>query len=266
MMRRLDIAGALLATVLFTGCSTHIYPGVGLQRSLFPAMRGLSEAELQQLMNKPVALSEPISASVLWLDASYGFSGAALPEAERNRLLEQFTKQVAQSPFGRVSILPTTLSRSGSGDLDLAELRSAAARFQSDVLLLLTTRANAYSDPNFLSASYIALVPMFFVPGNDLAEYVSAEACALDVRSGIFLGCAQGHGEASRSFVTFVGRDSDFRQLATAATATALLQLPADMRATVGNGIGEQHLHATTIPPDGERYETRSPRDSVSRM
>jgi rhombotail lipoprotein len=256
MIRRLEIATALLPVIIFAGCATHGYPGVGLQRGIFPDVGHASEAELQQLMSQPVTLSEPVSASILWLDESYGAPVAEVPEAERTRQLEQFTKHLAQPPFGRVSILPTTLERRGPGVLDLPQLRSAAARFQSDVLILLTTRANAYSDPNILAISYIALVPMLFVPGNDLAEYVSAEACSLDVRMGVFLGCAQGHGDASRSLVTLLGRDSVLRDLAARATASALLNIPSDLRATVGTRIGEQEHQSATLRPYGERYET----------
>ena len=44
-------------------------------------------------------------------------------------------------------------------------------------------------------------MPLF--PGNDLAVSSSAELCAIDVRTGVMLGCARGRAEEMDRF-TFV--------------------------------------------------------------
>jgi rhombotail lipoprotein len=138
-----------------------------------------------------------------------------------------------RSPFATVSIVPTTPAVGGSGDGDLPALRAAAARFQDDVLVLLSVQRNEYVDWNPLAVSYLALVPMYFVPGYDAAVYTSAEACALDVRTGLFLACAQGEGRARRRLVTRIGRERRLRQLASEALERALADVPADLRAGV---------------------------------
>jgi rhombotail lipoprotein len=125
---------------------------------------------------------------------------------------------------------------SGGSDRDDAELpllRSAAARFQHDVLIVVSTHQNQYNDLNPLAASYVAIVPLWFVPGNSLAVYASAEACAVDVASGVFLACAQGQAKAERALVTAIGRERRMRELSATALGEALDALPEALRRSV---------------------------------
>lgn len=195
-------------------------------------METLSDAGVWAQLARPIAFSRPLRASLLWLDEpALPFGGnAAVTESERAQLLDEFTRALRWASFENVSIIPTTVVPGGDGEMDLSSLRSAAARFQSDVLVILTTRTNTYFDWNLLAASYLALVPAFFVPGTDLSAYTGAEACALDVRNAVFLACAQGHAHATRRFVTPLRQGQRLRDLVAATTIAALANVPHDLR------------------------------------
>ena len=128
--------------------------------------------------------------------------------------------------------LPTTGAGGGTraDEGDLPALRSAAARFQHDVLVVVSTHRNRYDDWNPLAVTYLGILPVWFVPGDSLAVYASAEACALDVRSGLFLACAQGQGKAERALVTTIGREQRMRELSTAALGEAFEAIPETLR------------------------------------
>lgn len=205
---------------LTTGCTSFKRPDERA-RTLFPGLA--ADADVQSLYSKSVRLPVTPRVALFWLDEP-----GPLPDSERTRLLHHFNRELNRPPLATVSAIPSTRTRShtdGTG-LDLDALRSAAASFQSDVLMLILTRTDAYNDWNLLSLSYLALLPMFVVPGDDLSTYVTAEACAIDVRTGVFLGCAQGNGDAARSFVTPLGRESRKRELVVSATEAALQSLP----------------------------------------
>ena len=179
---------------------------------------------------------------------------APLPETERTRLLQQMANALSGSRFVDVQIIPTTTTRQTADAVALPELRTVAARFQSDALILVTTRSNAYVDWNPLAVSYLTLIPAFFVPGDNLSVLTAAEACILDVRSATFIGCAQGQGTATRSFVTPVGHTARFRALATRAADAALSSIPNDLRR-----VAQERRTIPAEPlPGGMRYPTRT--------
>jgi rhombotail lipoprotein len=235
----------VLAALATSGCtSPRRFPAATLERTLVPDMGRLSEADIDRLFRVRVRLPRDARVAVAWLNERG--STETVPEAERTRLARRLAEALARAPFAQVSVIPTTTApaTASGGDLDLPALRSAAARFQADVLVLLSIQRNDYDDWNPLAVSYLAVLPLYVVPGNDLAVFASAEACALDVRSGLFLACAQGQGQARRRFVTHIGRERGLRALAREALETALGDVPADLLAGVRAG------------PTGVAYDT----------
>jgi hypothetical protein len=84
------------------------------------------------------------------------------------------------------------------------------------------------------------LLPRWFVPGNSLAVYASAEACAVDVASGLYLACAQGEGKAERALVTAIGRERRMRELSATALGAALDAIPDALRRDVHARLGRR--------------------------
>ena len=221
--------------VMFLGCSTlrHLQPT--RERAVFPQLTPMSETELEDYLSRVPNLEPPLRASLVWIEESSDGTEAAMPEAERTRLLHQLASSLSAAPFSSVSVIPTT-RRTQQGAVrtdDIEFLRSAAARFQSDVLIVLNTQSNDYDHHNLLALTYVALAPVFFAPAHDLAVYASVEACVLDVRTSIFLACSPGYGDARRRFVTRGGIEHRSRQLVVAAFEEAMSTLPARLRSNL---------------------------------
>jgi rhombotail lipoprotein len=246
------ILGMLATTACMSG---RDHPALSLERSLSPVLQRASSDELEGLLNARVALVPPVRAAIVWMD---GPGGSSLPDAERMVLLNSLAGGLEQHPFDAVTILPTQplpayrFERPGEPP-DLPQLRAAAARAQADVLVLVETENEEYVDWNLLAITYVGLVTPLFVPGDQLAVYTSAESCAIDVRSGIFLGCAQGHGEAERAMVLPMRRGRSMRALSVAAASKAVSDLPALLREQVSSRIASAGQVRT---PSGQRYET----------
>lgn len=222
--RNLSLGLLLLCGLLSSGCSSARRPAADrLIQSLFPGLSTAPAGGLDALYAQHISLPAAPRLALFWFDEA-----GTLPDAERTRLLQQVQRGISQPPLSVVTAPPTIrmASFTQSSMLDLDALRTAAARFQTDVLVLILTRTDAFSDWNLLSLSYLALLPIYFAPGNDLTTYVTAEACAVDVRTGVFLGCAQGNGAAARRFVTPLGVDGRQRELVATATTEALRRLP----------------------------------------
>ncbi len=238
-VRALGLVGL---AVLAAGCTIRRYSGIddGYRR-LVPEMDALSDADMARLRATPVAARAPASAGVAWI-VDAGTGDQPLPESERLALVRRLAESLEHTPFSTVDVLPTTSADDGSerDDSRLPILRSAAARFQHDVLIVVSTHQNRYNDLNPLAAAYLAILPLWFVPGNSLAVYASAEACAVDVASGLFLACAQGQGKAERGLVTVAGRDRRMRELSATALRDALEALPEALRRGVGERLARQ--------------------------
>jgi rhombotail lipoprotein len=213
----------------------------GRYRQLVPEIDALSDADMAKLRATPVAAREPATAGVVWI-VDAGGGDLTLPESERLGLIARLADSLERAPFSTVDVLPTTSARltSNRDDAELPILRSAAARFRHDVLIVVSTHQNRYDDWNPLAATYLAIVPRWFVPGNSLAVYASAEACALDVTSGLFLACAHGEAKAERALVTAIGRDRRMRELSTAALGAALDAIPEALRRGVHARLARQ--------------------------
>ena len=190
----------VLCSALLAGCMARGgYPPI--QRTLVGATAALDEAQIGDLLAAAPRLPVAPRAALLVTDA---YSGPGrLAESDRAALIELLRTRLDRPPFASVRLVPTAVapSYSGGDDLSLATLRSAAARMQGDVLVVVTTAVDTDTGTNPLSVTYLALLPALFVPGSDVGAWASAEACAIDVRSGVFLACASGHGTATDGYV-----------------------------------------------------------------
>lgn len=200
-MRHAIVLGlCILATI---GCAS--YPGapsLGLQRSLYPGLGDLDQSGIESALSRKVELTPPISAGLVWLSEAVPGSPEAvahspITEYGRTGVLEEAVAALRQEPFGTVAALPTIpkVSDAPPSNHTLDALRSASARFQYEVALLLQTGTAEDRGFNLLALGYLGLVTAPLFPGTDIAASSSAELCAIDVRTGVMLGCARGRAE-----------------------------------------------------------------------
>lgn len=192
---------ALLPLIAGACMSPMRPPSLALERSLYPGLADAKPEEIAELLAQKVELEPPLTAGIAWLRESSAGSdswGAPLTDFQRTGVLEAAIADLQKPPLASVSALPTISDGSGgsAAGSTLNGLRSAAARFQYDVAILLQTGLAESSGFNVFAIGYIGLVTVPLFPGNDFSVAASAEACAVDVRSGIMLGC--GLGRASR--------------------------------------------------------------------
>jgi hypothetical protein len=243
-MRTTAVLGALLLLSLSTGCMTRVSPpSLTLERTLLPGLGDLPPERIADAYAAEVRLRPPISAGLAWLEAG-------LDEYHRTGVLEAALAELDQSPFSDVTVMPTAGVRSDRDRVDtLAALRSAAARFQRDVALLLQTGVADGSGANVLAATYLALVPVLFVPGNGVSLAASAELCALDGRSGVMLGCARGRAQRERRYVLSAAVDRERRELEEQCLRDAVTAAGAELRRQV----------AARLSPPAGRAVSRAP-------
>jgi hypothetical protein len=208
-MRRAIVLGLCLLPVIPIGCAS--YPGapsLGLQRSLSPGLGDLDQSGIEAALAKKVEVTPPVSAGLVWLsEASAGSPEAVsytpITEYARTGVLEEAMAALRQEPFGTVATLPTIprVTDAPPSDRTIDALRSASARFQYDVALLLQTGTAEDTGLNPFALGYAGLVTILLFPGQDIAASSSAELCAIDVRTSVMLGCARGRAEQMDRFL-----------------------------------------------------------------
>jgi len=181
-------------------------------RSLYPGLAELDERAIARMSRRRVRLPEHPSAALVWIE-----EGPARSRNERDGLMPALTRALEGEPLAWVQAVPTALAPAwgDAGPLDLRGLRSAGAHFQSDLVLLVQTEVSedvATSNP-FDRLLYVAEV--LASPFRRVVATASAEICAVDVRTGVLVACAQGAGP-NRGRIAFA--------LAQAGTQQALTQ------------------------------------------
>ena len=119
-------------------------PSITLQRSLYPGLGNLKPDQIPGAFDTPVQLEIPFSAGLAWLSEAPAVDQGlpvTMSEYHRTGVLDGALSELRRAPFSSVAILPTVVEVTGAGprDSQLDLLRSAAARFQYDVALLLQT-------------------------------------------------------------------------------------------------------------------------------
>lgn len=238
---RLVVLASALAAI--AGCARHpAPPGLTLERMLFPDLVALNDDGITDAMHTPLHLQPPLSGGLLWLNERFGRAAAddddrRLVDYYRAGVVEGALGALRRAPFESVASLPLPpepAARSARAEL-LARVRSAAARFQYDVAFLLETATAEERGANPFALGYLGIVTAPLFPGTDLAASANAELCAVDVRTGIMLGCARGRAEASSRtlFIWQVDRarrrlvERTLRESVVAAAEDLLIQISA---------------------------------------
>jgi hypothetical protein len=250
-------AAALLALVLGGCAAKGNYPADLQTRARLGGDAAADDAEIARLFAASPQLPAMPRAALLLIGSDYPSTGS---DDERGTVEEQLRRGLQRSPFLSVQSLPESLAVSYTPQfgLSLAHMRAAAARMQDEVLIVVTTDVDIDTGTNLLSATYFALVPMAFVPGNEVAAWASAEACAIDVRSGLFLGCANGRGNARDGFVVPFDSEAARRRVGGEAIDRAAAALPDQIADLVAARIayGTRPVRVAERAPLGVRYAT----------
>ncbi|HKB15407.1 MAG TPA: hypothetical protein VKF62_05045, partial [Planctomycetota bacterium] len=232
-----------LAVGLVQGCvAVPQFQDPGLERALYPGLVELTQPEIEAALDKEVSIRPPLAAGVAWLG---GASPDFHSEYHRTGVLEAAVAALRQEPFGMVTSIPTipmpvSVDRRGQErpfPPTLDALRGACARFQCDVALLMQTGVARDSGPNVLAIAYLPLVTIPLVPGTDLAASASVEMCAIDVRTGVLLGCARGRCAKTKRFVFPTSTAEAEGRLSEEALREAVVAAAGDLRAQLSQRL-----------------------------
>ncbi len=106
------------------------------------------------------------------------------------------------------------------------EIRVAAARQHIDVVLIYEVVAQSETKSNPLAFTNLVVLPMFFVPSQDVAAEGSAQAVLLDVRNGYTYGFASTVVEdAAFTLATYVGASDVALEITDEAKTAAAIAL-----------------------------------------
>jgi hypothetical protein len=250
--------GLWIVCALLAGCTP---PRAAFRHTLFPGLERYNETQVRAALDTPIVLPRDPRASVLWLDQAPNWGTQPLPDSERERLLDELRRGLTGPPFASVSIIPTAVATGDGDQLDLDDVRSAAAHLQSDVAILVVTSTEAVTEWNALAISYPALLTRLVVPGDDVRVGVAVQGCAIDVRTGLLLDCVQSHAEEVDRFVVPAWRSAAVRSATATATERALSDVPQRLRdglalrlsSAAARGAG---IAGAAAVPTGMRYAT----------
>jgi hypothetical protein len=129
--------------------------------------------------------------------------GPSVSEYVRTGILARAVEKLKRTPFDQVASLPTTtdFQRHPDGPPSIDAIRGAAAKFQYDVAFILQTGHAQESGINPFAIGYLGLITAPLFPGTDISVAASAELCAVDVRSGVMLGCGIGRAYEEARFL-----------------------------------------------------------------
>lgn len=229
---------------MIAGCSLPQakYPSIGLQRSLYPGLGSGRREAIDDAFAKQVKLEPPLSAGVLWIGDRYG-SGS---DYERTGIIEQLLRVLQQAPFERVGVLPTTTELAGWGESapSLDSVRAAAAAFQYDVAFIVQTGTASDQAMNPLAFAYIPLLTLPLVPGEDLSVAAGAEICAVDVRSGVMLGCGIGRARDDERYLRIGELDEETSRLRELTVSAALITAAQAVQTQIASRLQPEHAAA----------------------
>lgn len=198
-----------------------------------------------------VELVPPISGGIVWVNEALNESNDdgrrdAITEYSRTGVLDEALGALREEPFDAVAVLPTlpavaaapsgyginasSDSTSVAGPETIDRLRSASAKFQYDVAILLQTGTAEDRGLNVAALGFLGLVTLPLFPGFDLAASSSAEMCAIDVRTGVMLGCARGRSQEMDRFLFTWQRANHRERLVERTLRRAVESAAADLR------------------------------------
>lgn len=143
-----------------------------------------------------VTLRLPLRVGIAFVPGGTG-SDAALPEAERQRLLERVKAAFADQKFiDSIDVIPSVYLRPRGG---FDNLEQAARMFNLDVVALLSYDQVQFNDANRLSLLYWTIVGAYVVKGDEHDTHTLLDASVFDVKSRKLLLRAPGTSQVKGS-------------------------------------------------------------------
>src|SRR5512144_105923 len=147
--RWVPVATVLLLGLWSSACGSH----ASFQHTPFPGIERYSEdGDFAAALDTQIVLPRQPRASVLWLDQSTQWP-APLSDGDRQRLLDDLQRALSGPPFAAVSVIPTTDPTTADSQVELLEVRSAAAHLQSDVAIIVMTNTQVAREWNPLAVT-----------------------------------------------------------------------------------------------------------------
>jgi len=203
----------LIAVVVLAGCDTHhamVEPNAfGACMTLVDdpdqavkLRAGVNPQQISSMLDARVELRFPTAMTVARLTSTYGGVQIATLDADE---LNAWEKTIAKEPrITRVLPLsPVTVKyaaddRGNVEPLTLGRLREAAARQQSELLLVYVQADSQVENLNHAAGLYWTGVGLFLAPGTVVEHKTVMQAILVDTRSGMILGSATGDSHRKR--------------------------------------------------------------------
>jgi hypothetical protein len=247
----------LLAVCAVSGCmsSAPPMPALNFERSVHPALESLEPAEIESAFQVRIAATAPASAGLAWVSethlTNYFGPGAHLSDYVRKGVLDAALASLRSAPLASVASLPTVEADPYTGP-DAAngfqKLRSACAHFQYDLAIVLQTAVSEQRTLNPFALGYLGLVTRPLFPGDDIAVSATAEVCALDVKSGVMLGCAHGRESGFDRYVFPLRSDSRSEALIEQMLSAAVADASSELLPQLAQRLAPLEVSAPTPP------------------
>jgi hypothetical protein len=172
-------------------------PAPALDKSLFARtpQGSLTEAKLQEILDRPLELELPARVGVLPIVDAEDWRGPGPSYDMVSPALSRFADKLpADDGFSNV----TEMMPIPSGALGMEALREAAARYKLRYLLLYREDVNQSRRGNGIASGYATIVGAFFLPGSTLEVDGYSEVSLFDVKTGILLFTVRRRIEKSR--------------------------------------------------------------------
>lgn len=144
--------------------------------------------EAPQLEPTTTRLRLPVRVGIAFVPSSG--SGIALPESEKQKLLERVKASFSQHPYiGGIEVIPSQYLRARGG---FDNLDQAARMFNVEVVALLSSDQVQFNDANMLSFLYWTIVGAYIIQGDRYDIQTMIDASVFDVASRKLLFRAPG--------------------------------------------------------------------------
>lgn len=163
-MKRVFTNGLALALVIaLAGCASSGFDQGRINKAM--AVEGLdqTESDIQSILDLKPALGSPFVLGI-YFENFYGVHESQVKSA----ILENLTPMLDQLRDENILVDYMVINNSTVQDNTVQAVRVAAARHRADAVLMIDTYSDTHYYPNPLSITYLAIVPMFLVPGSEV--------------------------------------------------------------------------------------------------
>ena len=204
-------AGLALALLLCAGCVGPVVGSARTQSSIKPVTGKPGEGEPGESArpDQPTSLRVPARIALAFVpegNAGGGSSGGMsswasgpLPEDFKARVLESLADAFRNEPFiGNIEVVPSFYLGGHTAPEIVASVR---ATFDVEAVALVTYDLQHFNRVNGWAMTYILVLPMLFVPGNELSSHLYLDTAVYWSNNGALLFRAAGSAENEKSFV-----------------------------------------------------------------